>query len=585
MALLPSELPGSRRMRFSRPVRFWLFLILALLVAGLSAGWMGHHLPWGAWARTDSVAYIEAARHIAQGQGVRVYTEQGDLVWMSHFPPFYPFTLALWMKAGLVWHQATRWNSALAFGLLTGGLFLALALVTRRLPEGLVGAFWLAFMPPLVMYLAGAMSEGWFYVWVLATVFGWWHAIYHHSPRAAFWAGVAAGLGVLTRYAGLFLLGGVVFFALLVRPWRRAVGLSGAFVAPFFFLYGSWQALMRWHGVGLRYRLPPPAVWWRETLDFLRGWPDTVWQEWLWFRGPELQALPPWLYREASYLVLLLPVVVGLWAGWRWWKAVPVAASNELPLPGWAPWQPGMEARLALWSFLLSWTGLGYLLFALLAHLFRDPPAALLGRVLSPFLLLSGGGVLGWGLWLLAQVEKRLTTWKARGLWVAVWGSATLVLFFFVAYVETSGYMEVMRRYGNGYTARIWHRPAFWAKLQAWPQDIALVATEAHAARLWTQRFVAWPREARNPDLARGPFGSREDDPLHRAFREGRAALVHLYPARELWWEARWKEQGVQALDTLLRDLPVCWRGDLGVVYYRGNRDAHLCPHGEEMEP
>ncbi len=564
------------------PTRFWL--ILVALALGLAVGaWAGHHLPWGAWARTDSVAYIEAARHIAQGKGVRVYSDRGDLVWMSHFPPFYPFTLSLWMKGGLVWHQATRWNSALVFGLLISGHFLLFAFVTRRVLEGLVGAVWLTFLPPLVMYLAGAMSEGWFYVWVLATVFGWWCAVYHRSLRAAFWAGAAAGLAVLTRYAGLFLLSGVVFFLLLVRPWRRAARLSGAFLAPFFLLYGAWQALMRWHGVGLRYRFPGPAVWWQEAVRFLRGWPDTVWQEWLWFRGPELQALPPWLYRETSYLVLLLPLVVGLWAGWHWRKATQAPTSwGELPSVGWAPWQPSMEARLALWSFLLSWAGLGYLLFAFLAHLFRNPPAALLGRVLSPFLLLSGGGVLSWGLWLLAQVEKRLATRRVRGAWMAAWTLAMMVLFFFAAYVEASDYMKIMRQYGNGYTHRQWHHPAFWAYLQRWPSDVGLVATEALAARLWAERFVAWPPEALNPSQAQGPFGSREDHPLHRAFREGRAALVHLYPARETWWEARWKEAGGRALDLLLQDLPVCWKGPLGTVYYQGPRASSLCVDAQE---
>jgi len=63
----------------------WCFLGILALVLGVGAGlWMGRHLPWGAWARTDSVAYIQAASHLVQGKGLTVYDANGRLEWLAH---------------------------------------------------------------------------------------------------------------------------------------------------------------------------------------------------------------------------------------------------------------------------------------------------------------------------------------------------------------------------------------------------------------------------------------------------------------------------------------------------------------------
>ena len=43
--------------------------------------------------------------------------------------------------------------------------------------------------------------------------------------------------------------------------------------------------------------------------------------------------------------------------------------------------------------------------------------------------------------------------------------------------------------------------------------------------------------------------------------------------------DARMKEEGLRALDTLLDGLPVCWDAPLGTLYFIGPADPALCPH------
>ncbi len=570
----------------------WYLLGILALVLGVGAGlWMGRHLPWGAWARTDSVAYIQAASHLVQGRGLTVYDANGRLEWLAHFPPVYPLTLAAWMKAGLVWHQATRWNSALAYGLFTALLALTMGSIVRRLPETLVWTAAVALMPPLVLYFTGAMSEGWFFVFLVLTLYGWWCAIFQGSIRAAWGAGVAAGLAVLTRYAGLFLVGGVLFLGWGFPGSLRARGkAAGAFLAPIAVLYALWQGVMRWMGTGLRMRFPPAEVWLQSAVDLVRRIGPIFWQEWLWLRRGEVP-LGDLAYAALPWLFALAPLVLGVVAGW-WWRAHPGEQGFGLaPLTVWAAWTPREFRAMFLWAFLWAWSALGYMVFLYFAHVLRDPPAAYYGRVVAPFLFLTSGALLSLGFAALAWVEHRLSVPSARFgavpsghrvVWVTSWGLAALALLFQISYLKAQDYLAVMQTFGNGYTRKVFHDPAFWARLRAWPEDILFVSTEAYATMLWTGRFTAWPPEAFNPKRARGPFGSRVGHPWHDAFREGRAVLIHLKPAREMWWEARMKERGSKALDILLEGLPVCWDAPLGTLYFKGPADPTLCPQREE---
>lgn len=561
----------------------WWTLLPALML-GLALGlWMAQHLPWGAWARTDSVAYIQAAQHLAQGKGYRVYNGEGQLEWLAHFPPFYPMTLAVGIRAGLEWHQATRWNAALTFGLWGALLYVTFFSVTRRAPESLGFALFLGLTPVLVQYLTGAMSEGWFFVLVLLTLYGWWRAIQHGSARAAFWAGCAAGLAVLTRYAGLFLMVGLplLFLAPGPVPARQRWRLLLAFLLPLWVMYAGWNLVMHWQGVSLQWRFPPPQVWWQQAVYLVERMPYIFWAEWLRMR-PSL--LPRWFFLTSAWAFFALSGPLGWWT-WRAWQRWSFQEGPQPPLPRWHHWR----GPLALWASLWAWSAWGYVAFVYLAHMLRNPPAAFYGRVLVPHFVLTSGAlfmtlclVAGW--WeehFFAQepnISQAVRT-QNRWIWAGLWVWALWLPFYFLGVRVTQDLLAVLQEYGHGYTRKALHDPTFWDQVRAWPQDIPFISTEAYATMLWAQRFAAWPPEAFDPLSAQGPLGTRQDDPWHRAFREGRAALLHLNLANDLWWEPRYAFRGPKTLQRLLRDLPVCWQGSLGTLYYQGPKQAELCPH------
>ncbi len=584
----------SRRWR-GRFARVSWAVSLSLLL-GLGAGWwMGRYLPWGAWARTDSVAYIQAAYHVTQGKGLVVYDSKGNLEWLAHFPPFYPLTLAAWMEAGLVWHQATRWDSALAYGLFVALLALTFARVTRRLPETLAWTAALGLMPPLVQYFAGAMSEGWFYVFLVLTLYGWWRAMTSGSKGAALGAGLSAGLAVLTRYAGLFLVGGVVFLLWGFPGSRKERGFAaGLFLGPILTLYGLWHAIMRWAGVGLKTRMPPWPEWIQGARFLALRLEPIFWQDWLWLRRGEAPA-SAWLYTGIPVIFVLAPGLIGLGAWW-WLRRRPKRSDEDGQRERegfWPSWSLSLLRGLALWIFLWGWSTWGYIAFIYLAHMLREPPAAFYGRVMSPVLFLGAGTLMAAAFAFAACVERwltnrpvlRPTSLQARGepvLWLVGWWLIVMAFVVGVSFRKSVGFLTVMRLYGNGYTRKMFHDSEFWSRLQTWPEEMLFISTEAHVVSLWTGRFVAWPSEAFNPSLAQGPLGSRENDPWHRAFREGKALFIHIKPALEMWWEARMKEEGRRALETLIEGLPVCWDAPLGTLYFQGPADAQRCPHRQE---
>ncbi len=551
---------------------FWVLLGVAL------GTMLWRNLPWGAWARTDSVAYVEAARHVASGQGLYVYDEQGNLEWLAHYPPFYSVSLAPFLKAGLPWHQATRWDAALTYGLLVTLLGLIAWHISRRWLESFTWTVLLALTPPLVVYISGAMSEGWFYVWMWVAVFGWWLAQHRGRATALWWAGLAAGLALLTRYAGLFLLGGAGLMLLGFPGSRRArVAAALRFAFPMLSLYGIWNLLMALHGKGVRTRWAwQVEPWVQAAQQFRRDWPAALWRGWAMMYPPRYEAYAAQL-DVLAWVVLAALVLVTLVAALRYRQLRPWA-NLETEADG--VWRRERLTGWWLWTALTGAGALGYLLFLYIARVVRDPQPDFTPRVLSPALFLGlAAGIAGVQALVGEGVNRLAAQGRGRTARLLPLAVSLFLLggFWFWVFPKTSTYLHSMRKYGNGYSRKMWHEPEFWDYVRSWPEDILLLSTEAYAVRIWTGRFAAWPREAFYPQLLKGPLGSNPDDPYHRAFVEGRAVLIHLRPAGETWWRARWGPEGYRASKVIRTGLPRCYEHPLAIVYFAG-KDPERCP-------
>jgi hypothetical protein len=155
----------------------------------------------------DSITYLSVADHLRHGRGLVDFTDRP----FSVFPPLYPLVLAPF-GADLWWARAVN-VIALA---VAGMLF-------HRLLAGRV-RWWLAAAAVLAMVVCqgtvtvvgSAFSEPLFLVVALGAV-----AVLGGGPttvRRAAMVGALAGIGFLTRYAGVSLVASVVLAALICAP-------------------------------------------------------------------------------------------------------------------------------------------------------------------------------------------------------------------------------------------------------------------------------------------------------------------------------------------------------------------------------
>jgi 4-amino-4-deoxy-L-arabinose transferase-like glycosyltransferase len=202
----------------------------ALLVASSS----------GLYLTGDSAVYVAVARNLIRGYGVAVVGADGSLHPVTHFPPLYPFVLSL--SAGLSGTDvltAGRWLQALIFGATITIVCGAVARYNRgSVLAAIVAGVFTIFGGSLLIWIGGAESEGLFLVCgtlgMLALV------LYMEHPGS--WvlllaSSLATAMALLTRYAGVALVGTGIVMLLLTGPislGRRiwAAGLFACSVVP-----------------------------------------------------------------------------------------------------------------------------------------------------------------------------------------------------------------------------------------------------------------------------------------------------------------------------------------------------------------
>lgn len=159
----------------------------------------------------DSITYLSVAEHVRHGRGLVDFTDQP----FSVFPPVFPLVLAPF-GAALWWARVVNVLALAATGALLHHLLVprvrgwvaAAAVLTVMVCQGTVTVAGSTFSEPLFVAVA------------LAAI-----AVLGARPitvRRAALVGVLAGLGFLTRYAGVALVGAVVVAALAAGwPERR----------------------------------------------------------------------------------------------------------------------------------------------------------------------------------------------------------------------------------------------------------------------------------------------------------------------------------------------------------------------------
>jgi len=158
---------------------------------------------YGIGVTPDGMIYLDAARHLANGEGY-VWTSfcTGQTAPLVHWPPLYSFLLSRGARLGVELMLFARVVQALLFAGST--LVVGRAVLARTRSAGATAVAGLLFATSLGMLEihTAAWSEPLYLLLVLAAL-GWTTVAIERGGATALVAGaVAAGLAVLTRYVG-----------------------------------------------------------------------------------------------------------------------------------------------------------------------------------------------------------------------------------------------------------------------------------------------------------------------------------------------------------------------------------------------
>lgn len=166
---------------------FWFLLSLAFSVRLYKIGLVQCIAP-------DGVAYINAAKDLAAGQGV-------NPIW----PPIYPWLLSGLMKCRLNSEISGQLVSVF-FGALTVGLVYLIAKFIFSEKIAYISALFAVFHPYLVRYSAEVLADSTFTFFITSAVFCGWLALDKIKLKFAFLTGLLCGMAYLTKPEGFFIL-------------------------------------------------------------------------------------------------------------------------------------------------------------------------------------------------------------------------------------------------------------------------------------------------------------------------------------------------------------------------------------------
>ncbi len=279
------------------------WLILLTMIVGLGVAVILYQTRSGPGLASDSVIYLQGAQNLQMGRGFSRTMGDGETSPITDFPPLFSTFLALFSFGNVdLDHllQVGRWMNAVLFG---GNILLASWLVRRYTASWgaavLTGGLTLVFRR-LIKIHVWLMTEGTFIFLLLLAILFLDRFFIRRRRRDLVMAGLAMGLLILTRYAGLAFL-----FSAMLALWFFQGGKGKERLSPMILLgilglaplilWGMRNACLSGEVVANRqvgwYSIKPEVI-----RTYLREW-----SAWFW---PVSLNLPLWS-RVGIALVLL----------------------------------------------------------------------------------------------------------------------------------------------------------------------------------------------------------------------------------------------------------------------------------------
>jgi len=196
--------------------KFTIFILIVLSSIGIGTS-LFISSKWGIGISPDSAVYVNAARNVVNGQGLKTFSSLGGtvvsasgdspkLAHLKYFPPLYPLLLSSLGICGVEPLSGARWIAALLFG----GNILIIGLIIYRMNH----SFWFAMFGSLLILLSQDMIQIHSFAWSDPPFifFGFLGLYFLGSYLTAqkllhlIYSAGAISLAFLTRYIGLSLV-------------------------------------------------------------------------------------------------------------------------------------------------------------------------------------------------------------------------------------------------------------------------------------------------------------------------------------------------------------------------------------------
>jgi len=196
--------------------------------------------PRGPGLTPDGMSYLAAAQSFSHGGRLREpfapWSSPDSTSRLADYPAGFSIALAVPMALGMSPPQAARWLEALSLGL-TVGFAVHLLGALAGAWGAVAGCCLLFLMPALADISLLVVSEPLFLLIMVACL-----ATMVRHPDRPLVAGSLAAAGNLVRYAGTFLVAGVVIWS-AVQPgsWQRRTVRAGVAAVPGLLLHAFWR--------------------------------------------------------------------------------------------------------------------------------------------------------------------------------------------------------------------------------------------------------------------------------------------------------------------------------------------------------
>jgi len=196
-------------------ILFHVFLILFSLIGGLSILIATSSYELGCFS--DGVYYLEAVNNLLNNNGFSLMSPEGNLILLSHWPPFYPLFIFLFTKiTGLQTLITVKYLSAILFIV---NIFLA-GLIFRKFSKSII--FSLIYLLFFLTSYANTIhliiwSESLFIFILLLGIYLFLKYIKKPNLISLTLCGLIFSFLPLTRYAGIAFIFGIILFLLLEK--------------------------------------------------------------------------------------------------------------------------------------------------------------------------------------------------------------------------------------------------------------------------------------------------------------------------------------------------------------------------------